>query len=135
MYALANMLKTPIIIYADKLLHDASPISLAGIYLAPFVPLEECDRSPVLIAYHDNHFATLKSSDENSPDVYVPLKNIENELLPLQYFYEVSDSDEQLKLLDQYLDIKNVHADVEGRNTANTNDRIIKFNCVFNWKR
>lgn len=68
-----------------------------------------------LIAYHDNHFSALVSSDKMSRDIIAPLVDVENELLPLQYIHEVPDFDERLKLLQQYLDMQYIHTDVEGR--------------------
>lgn len=59
-FALANMLKRPIIVIALKTIRNIQPIDLRGIYLPTLVnDPNECVKDPIVIAFHNYHFVPL----------------------------------------------------------------------------
>uniref|UniRef100_A0A915K2V9 ubiquitinyl hydrolase 1 n=1 Tax=Romanomermis culicivorax TaxID=13658 RepID=A0A915K2V9_ROMCU len=94
-FALAHVLKRPIIVIADTVLRDSSgeafaPILFGGIYL----PLEccpsECHRSPLLLCYDAAHFSALvpmqpQSQSERVPIAAIPITDKNRNLLTLNF--------------------------------------------------
>ncbi|RCN25229.1 OTU-like cysteine protease [Ancylostoma caninum] len=63
-FALAHVLKRPIIVVSDTVLRNAkgeelSPVSFGGIYLPLECPSEQCHRSPLVLCYDSAHFSPL----------------------------------------------------------------------------
>ncbi len=101
--ALANVLRRPIIVIADKVLRgvsgeDFAPIYFGGIYLPLEVSPTLCYKSPVVLAYDASHFSALVAQEEKSPrrqskyaamsgrkDVVIPLVIPNGALLPVQF--------------------------------------------------
>ncbi|XP_026806285.1 OTU domain-containing protein 7B-like isoform X1 [Rhopalosiphum maidis] len=132
-YALAHVLKRPIIVIADTILKDMNgealaPIQFGGIYL----PLEcypcDCHRSPLLLAYDGGHFSALVAMEtpNSTLSCAIPLVDSNGELLPIQFPVDPGESDhspdknqelsftDSLSLLNSYLDI--VKLDPQGNN-------------------
>ena len=96
--ALAHVLRRPIIIIAETMLHDSegvalAPIPFGGIYLPLEVPPERCHRTPLLLAYHSAHFSPLVTVDcgnelpeGGSVGVSIPLVDPDSgQLLPVLF--------------------------------------------------
>ncbi|VVC34852.1 Zinc finger, A20-type,OTU domain [Cinara cedri] len=132
-YALAHVLKRPIIVIADTILKDMNgealaPIQFGGIYL----PLEcypcDCHRSPLLLAYDGGHFSALVAMEtpNSTLSCAIPLVDSNGELLPIQFPIDPGENDhspdknqdltliDSLSLLNSYLDI--VKLDPQGNN-------------------
>jgi OTU domain-containing protein 7 len=132
-YALAHVLKRPIIVIADTILKDMNgealaPIQFGGIYL----PLEcypcDCHRSPLLLAYDGGHFSALVAMEtpNSTLSCAIPLVDSNGELLPIQFPVDPGENDhppdknqelsftDSLSLLNSYLDI--VKLDPQGNN-------------------
>ncbi|VDK89107.1 unnamed protein product, partial [Onchocerca ochengi] len=63
-FALAHILKRPIIVVSDTVLRNAigeelSPIPFGGIYLPLECPSNQCHRSPLVLCYDSAHFSAL----------------------------------------------------------------------------
>lgn len=125
-FALAHVLKRPIIVVADRVLRSISGDELAPIYFGGiYLPLEEktvCCQSPVVLTYHASHFAALVAKEDSKgagpgkggAESAIPLVTPDGKLLPLQFDNEVSagrrSSGEYdprtMQLLNQYFKIK-----------------------------
>lgn len=102
-FALAHILRRPIIIIADQMLrdvsgHDLAPIYFGGIYLPLEINPTACYKSPVVLAYDAAHFSPLVAREEKSQqprfkyapmsgrkDVVIPLVTPDGALLPVQF--------------------------------------------------
>ena len=102
-FALAHILRRPIIIIADRMLRDVSgedlaPIYFGGIYLPLEINPTACYKSPVVLAYDAAHFSPLVAREEKSQqprfkyapmsgrkDVVIPLVTPDGVLLPVQF--------------------------------------------------
>lgn len=78
-FALANLLSRPIIVLGDPFYKDIEENSMAGIYLPLLINPKSCVKSPVVLAYHNHHFAplafamnysTFQNSKVSSNDTY-----------------------------------------------------------------
>ena len=63
-FALAHILKRPVVVVSDTVLRNAngeelSPIPFGGIYLPLECPPEQCHRSPLVLCYDSSHFSAL----------------------------------------------------------------------------
>lgn len=117
--ALAYVLRRPVIIIADT--HPDARMQLGGIYLPLDVPQEDCNREPIFIAYHGNHFSALIAIKPTT-NTSIPLVDFDRQLLPLHFgtlvgpevkfesFEEtwLIDESEEIALLQQFM---NVHPD------------------------
>lgn len=73
-YALANVLKRPIVVVSDTVLKNAkgeslSPIPFGGVYLPLEISPQQCHRSPLVLCYDSSHFSplvTMRSVNTNS---------------------------------------------------------------------
>ena len=72
---LAHILKRPIIVVADTMLHDLdgeplSPVNFSGIYLPFECDVNACHRYPLVLAYDSAHFSALVLMDNQHEDEY-----------------------------------------------------------------
>ncbi|KAG7283374.1 hypothetical protein CRUP_000900 [Coryphaenoides rupestris] len=92
-FALAHVLKRPIVVVADTMLRDSggeafAPIPFGGIYLPLEVPPAKCHRSPLVLAYDQAHFSALVSmeqKDGSKEQVVIPLTDSEHKMLPVHF--------------------------------------------------
>lgn len=63
-FALANMLRRPIIVISLETIRNIQPIDLRGIYL-PLLATEPCIRDPIVIGFHNYHFVPLVYALDN----------------------------------------------------------------------
>ncbi len=102
-FALAHVLRRPMIVIADKVLRgvggeDFAPIYFGGIYLPLEISPTLCYKSPVVLAYDASHFSALVAKEEKKPqrqsryariggkrDVVIPLVLPSGSLLPVQF--------------------------------------------------
>ena len=125
-FALAHVLKRPIVVVADNVLRgilgdELAPVYFGGIYL----PLEEstCCKYPVVLTFDASHFAALVAKDDDKRgrttgkrefESVIPLVTSDGKLLPLRFDIEApapgkNHSDEYdphaKELLEKYLNI------------------------------
>ncbi|CAG9534498.1 unnamed protein product [Cercopithifilaria johnstoni] len=92
-FALAHILKRPIIVVSDTVLRNAigeelSPIPFGGIYLPLECPSNQCHRSPLVLCYDSAHFSalvTMRDTASNSLQSIVPITDRDRILLPLHF--------------------------------------------------
>ncbi|XP_030225823.1 OTU domain-containing protein 7B isoform X2 [Gadus morhua] len=94
-FALAHVLKRPIVVVADTMLRDSggeafAPIPFGGIYLPLEVPAAKCHRSPLVLAYDQAHFSALVSMEQKDGSkeqgkVVIPLTDSEHKMLPVHF--------------------------------------------------
>ncbi|XP_066283619.1 uncharacterized protein [Branchiostoma lanceolatum] len=116
-FVLANILRRPIVVSADTSVRDAegnswAPIPFGGIYLPLLHAPAECVRSPVLLAYNNQHFTPLLttqtlpqngvSPSAHQPPQTIPLMRQNGERLPVQY---ILPEEEGRDVLAEYLNI------------------------------
>ncbi|CAH1799495.1 unnamed protein product [Owenia fusiformis] len=75
-FVLANILRRPIIIISDVMLHsftgsDLAPCSLGGVYLPLLWHAEDCFKTPLTLAYDMNSFSPLIGEEDNPRDEYL----------------------------------------------------------------
>ncbi|CAG2169067.1 unnamed protein product [Oppiella nova] len=98
-FALAHVLRRPIIVIADTMLKDITgeaffPIPFGGIYLPLECPDNNLMKSPLCLTYDAAHFSALVSMDKeiqfvdnhpSPPPAAIPLMDFEHNILPLQF--------------------------------------------------
>ncbi|EPB69324.1 OTU-like cysteine protease [Ancylostoma ceylanicum] len=107
-FALAHVLKRPIIVVSDTVLRNAkgeelSPVSFGGIYLPLECPSEQCHRSPLVLCYDSAHFSPLvpmrHDSSQMRKDIFrnfiqyvtkfeekiIPITDFNRNLLPVHF--------------------------------------------------
>uniref|UniRef100_A0A0N4ZIC7 ubiquitinyl hydrolase 1 n=1 Tax=Parastrongyloides trichosuri TaxID=131310 RepID=A0A0N4ZIC7_PARTI len=93
-YALANVLRRPIIVVADTILRNAageelSPINFGGIYLPLEWPASMCHRSPLVLCYDSSHFSPLvamkQATSVNTCLQAIPITDKNRNLLPVHF--------------------------------------------------
>ncbi|CEF67633.1 Ovarian tumour, otubain domain-containing protein [Strongyloides ratti] len=93
-YALANVLRRPIIVVADTILRNAageelSPINFGGIYLPLEWPASMCHRSPLVLCYDSSHFSPLVAMKQptsfNTCLQAIPITDKNRNLLPVHF--------------------------------------------------
>ncbi|CAI4230075.1 unnamed protein product [Auanema sp. JU1783] len=130
-FALAHVLKRPIIVVSDTVLRNAkgeelSPVPFGGVYLPLECPPIQCHRSPLVLCYDSAHFSPLvpMQHDSSLPQI-IPITDVNRNLLPLHFAIdpgpdftwwkddedariatrlEMSDSD-RLALISEYMDL------------------------------
>ncbi|XP_062980681.1 tumor necrosis factor alpha-induced protein 3 [Elgaria multicarinata webbii] len=111
-FVLANILRRPIIVVADKMLRSLqsgssfSPLNVGGIYLPLHWPAEECYRYPIVLAYDSMHFTPLVVLKDSGPEIRaVPLVSCERGRFEDLKVHFLTDSEEREKekLLRDYL--------------------------------
>lgn len=118
LYVLANILRRPIIVLADRKVrsvygHSVQSDSLGGIYLPlEWKPAEVC-KSPITIAYSMNHFCPLlpqrnvHDGRATDSEYVIPLVYYDFEPLVLRFLLYAEESLGH-DLLNGYLDTKNI---------------------------
>lgn len=96
-FALAHILKRPIVIVSDTVLRNAngeslSPIPFGGIYLPLECPPEQCHRSPLVLCYDSSHFSALVAmrSTNNSFLPAIPIMDKNRNILPVHFAIDPS---------------------------------------------
>ncbi|GMT00289.1 hypothetical protein PENTCL1PPCAC_22463, partial [Pristionchus entomophagus] len=90
-FALAHVLKRPIVVVSDTVLRNAngeelSPIGFGGVYLPLECPPEQCHRSPLVLCYDSAHFSPLVCmKDESTLQQIIPMIDANRNLLPLHF--------------------------------------------------
>lgn len=90
-FALAHVLRRPIIVVSDTVLRNAageelSPISFGGVYLPLECPPEQCHRNPLVLCYDSAHFSPLVSMRmDSSLQQIIPVTNGQKSLLPVHF--------------------------------------------------
>ncbi|VDM66339.1 unnamed protein product, partial [Strongylus vulgaris] len=90
-FALAHVLKRPIIVVSDTVLRNAkgeelSPVSFGGIYLPLECPSEQCHRSPLVLCYDSAHFSPLVPMRHDSSQMQIiPITDFNRNLLPVHF--------------------------------------------------
>ncbi|GMR53289.1 hypothetical protein PMAYCL1PPCAC_23484, partial [Pristionchus mayeri] len=90
-FALAHVLKRPIVVVSDTVLRNAngeelSPIGFGGVYLPLECPPEHCHRSPLVLCYDSAHFSPLVCmKDESALQQIIPMIDANRNLLPLHF--------------------------------------------------
>uniref|UniRef100_A0A914CBM2 ubiquitinyl hydrolase 1 n=1 Tax=Acrobeloides nanus TaxID=290746 RepID=A0A914CBM2_9BILA len=91
-FALAHILKRPIIVVSDTVLRNAngeelSPIPFGGIYLPLECPAEQCHRSPLVLCYDSSHFSALVAMRQSSSNTLqaIPINDKNRNLLPVHF--------------------------------------------------
>nr|AGQ17408.1 A20-S [Branchiostoma belcheri tsingtauense] len=115
-FVLANLLRRPIIILAEDVLHNFeghtfAPIHFSGIYLPLRWKPEECVRSPIVLGYLQQHFTPLLSQEEapapiglTTGEFAVPLVKHDLTMLTVQFLLE-HEENQARELLQKYLDL------------------------------
>jgi len=96
-FALAHILKRPIVIVSDTVLRNAngeelSPIPFGGIYLPLECPPEQCHRSPLVLCYDSSHFSALVAmrNASNSCLPAIPVMDKNRNILPVHFAIDPS---------------------------------------------
>ncbi|CAB3410618.1 unnamed protein product [Caenorhabditis bovis] len=90
-FALAHVLKRPIVVVADTVLRNAkgeelSPVSFGGIYLPLECPPSQCHRSPLVLCYDSAHFSPLvPMRTDSSHKQIIPIIDVNRNLLPVHF--------------------------------------------------
>lgn len=106
-FALAQLIKRPIIVYANKMIYDVNGIPIdaipfGGIYLPIFATEDglKFDKTPVLLAYNNYHFSALVANT-NCMSIRIPLVDNRCEPLPVHYV----DTSQSCLQLNEFLKI------------------------------
>lgn len=111
-FVLANILRRPIIVLADKVVRSLesgssfAPLNVGGIYLPLLWPAEECYRYPVVLGYDNMHFTPLVTLKDSGPEIRaVPLVTSERGRFEDLSVHFLTDAEEREKeqLLKDYL--------------------------------
>ncbi|CAG2105833.1 unnamed protein product [Medioppia subpectinata] len=136
-FALAHVLRRPIIVIADTMLKDLTgeaffPIPFGGIYLPLECPDNNLMKSPLCLTYDAAHFSALVSMDKeiqfvdnhpSPPPAAIPLMDFEHNILPLQF---VVDPGEEVFRKEQHFTDELVQ-----RLTLNESDKIMLLKQYF----
>lgn len=101
-FALAHVLRRPIIIIADTMLKDSKgeaffPIPFGGLYL-PFECPNTClMKSPLCLTYDSAHFSALvamnhETGEDSSLPLAIPLMDVDHSILPLHFAIDPGES-------------------------------------------
>lgn len=90
-FALAHVLKRPIVVVSDTILRNAkgeelSPVAFPGIYLPLECPPSQCHRSPLVLCYDAAHFSplVLMRTETNNKQI-IPIIDVNRNLLPVHF--------------------------------------------------
>lgn len=85
-FALANLLRRPIIVLAQEFYRNIEPIRLRGIYLPLLVSAKNTVKDPILIGYHSNHFVPLMFAlDDRDRERIRSSRESDKDEIPLHY--------------------------------------------------
>ncbi|NWZ27706.1 TNAP3 protein, partial [Asarcornis scutulata] len=111
-FILANILRRPIIVLADKVVRSLesgssfAPLNVGGVYLPLLWPAEECYRYPIVLGYDNMHFTPLVTLKDSGPEIRaVPLVTSERGRFEDLSVHFLTDAEEREKeqLLKDYL--------------------------------
>ncbi|OXB83691.1 UNVERIFIED_CONTAM: hypothetical protein H355_013046 [Colinus virginianus] len=111
-FILANILRRPIIVLADKVVRSLesgssfAPLNVGGVYLPLLWPAEECYRYPIVLGYDNMHFTPLVTLKDSGPEIRaVPLVTSERGRFEDLSMHFLTDAEEREKeqLLKDYL--------------------------------
>lgn len=123
-FTLANVLKRPIVVVADRHVRAWSGSQLeentfGGIYLPLLVPAEQCVKYPLVLAFNMYHFMPLvgEIDTEECLNYCVPLVYDRSlQPLPIQFLLPTEENRSR-QLLDNYLKVNKIQeVSVDGRN-------------------
>lgn len=90
-FALAHVLKRPIVVVSDTILRNAkgeelSPVAFGGIYLPLECSPSQCHRSPLVLCYDSAHFSplVLMRTETNNKQI-IPIIDVNRNLLPVHF--------------------------------------------------
>ncbi|XP_049871404.1 OTU domain-containing protein 7B-like [Pectinophora gossypiella] len=90
-FALAHVMRRPVIVFADVALRDfrgdpIAPIPFGGIYLPLELEPEACSKAPILLAYDAGHFSALVPCEPLPTDgARVPLEDHTGNPMPIRF--------------------------------------------------
>ncbi|XP_060804542.1 OTU domain-containing protein 7B isoform X2 [Amyelois transitella] len=90
-FALAHVMRRPVIVFADRALRDfrgdpIAPIPFGGIYLPLELAPELCSKAPILLAYDAGHFSALVPTEPLPTDgARVPLEDHTANHMPIRF--------------------------------------------------
>ncbi|XP_053611274.1 OTU domain-containing protein 7B-like isoform X1 [Plodia interpunctella] len=90
-FALAHVMRRPVIVFADRALRDfrgdpIAPIPFGGIYLPLELAPELCSKTPILLAYDAGHFSALVPCEPLPTDgARVPLEEETGNHMPIRF--------------------------------------------------
>ncbi|NWU96194.1 TNAP3 protein, partial [Upupa epops] len=111
-FILANILRRPIIVLADKVVRSLesgssfAPLNVGGIYLPLLWPSEECYRYPIVLGYDNMHFTPLVTLKDSGLEIRaIPLVTSERGRFEDLSVHFLTDAEEREKeqLLKDYL--------------------------------
>lgn len=123
-FALANILKRTIIVVADHFHYingeSYSPERFGGIYLPHLNHPNDCNKYPIIIGYSNGHFNAMTTSTEKGKMLF-PLKDSNDDLLPLQFCDPGMNENEKMRFLKRYLNVQLV------KKTGGKSDLCVKY--------
>ncbi|KOB74129.1 putative zinc finger, A20 domain containing 1, partial [Operophtera brumata] len=85
-FALAHVMRRPVIVFADVALRPVAPIPFGGVYLPLELPPALCSRAPILLAYDAGHFSALAPCEPLPTDgARVPLEDQAGSPMPIRF--------------------------------------------------
>ncbi|XP_075979421.1 OTU domain-containing protein 7B-like isoform X2 [Anticarsia gemmatalis] len=90
-FALAHVMRRPVIVFADVALRDfrgdpIAPIPFGGVYLPLELQPEQCSKTPILLAYDAGHFSALVPCEPLPTDgARVPLEDHAGNPMPIRF--------------------------------------------------
>ncbi|KAJ2949613.1 hypothetical protein O0L34_g15535 [Tuta absoluta] len=90
-FALAHVMRRPVIVFADVALRDfrgdpIAPIPFGGIYLPLELDPDQCSRAPILLAYDAGHFSALVPCEPLPTDgARIPLEDHMQNPMPVRF--------------------------------------------------
>lgn len=106
-FALANMIKRPIIVLANMWLYVNNTIftrnRFVGVYLPFSSPPRACENMPLIIGYHESHFSAMANVCKEKLEL--PLINNEGNAFPI-HFVSSNERQNYEKLLKKYLIVR-----------------------------
>lgn len=103
-FALAHVLKRPIVVVSDTILRNAkgeelSPVAFGGIYLPLECQPSQCHRSPLVLCYDSAHFSplVLMRTETNNKQI-IPIIDVNRNLLPVHFAVDPGENFDWSKL-------------------------------------
>ena len=109
-FALANILRRPIIIYGVPKARSFSTggtmqnINFHGVYLPLLWGSQLCHKPPLCLGYGMGHFTALVPSGNRQQQLVVPLTDNYGHVLPIRFLLQAEEQN-TFYLLEQYLDV------------------------------
>ncbi|XP_053566892.1 tumor necrosis factor alpha-induced protein 3 [Bombina bombina] len=126
-FVLANILRRPIIILADKVVRSLesgssfAPLTVGGIYLPLHWPAQECYKYPIVLGYDCQHFAPLVTIKDSGPELRaIPLAVSEKGKFEDMKVHFLTEHEEKMKvkLLKEYLLVMEIPVQCWDRGTT-----------------